>query len=174
MSLLGEFRKQPVEVEVYGIQFAKDMSATDEIQSTFHLLSRDIDEAWDQVIYTVPYTALLTDDKRIIVSTSDITLPADAADGYHLCVANSAQTGAINVGAFSVPARGALIVLKKNGAWVTEAKTTSVLVDAPEDQRVRVWVSGGTPWEIYKVQVTVSTAEGRTMQDEFTVEIEEV
>lgn len=174
MSLLGEYRKQPVEVEVYGIQFVNDMSSTDEIDSAFQMLSRNIDEAWDQVVYAVPYTATLTDDKRIVVATSDITLPSDAPDGYHLCVANSGQLAAINVGSFSVPARGAIIVLRKSGTWVVEAKTTAVLVNATGDQRVRVWVSGGTPWEIYKVQVTVSTAEGRTMQDEFTVEIEEV
>lgn len=174
MSLLGEYRKQPVEVEVYGIQFVNDMTTTDEIDSTFHILSRDIDEAWDLQVYSLPYTATLTDDKRIVVATSDITLPSDAPDGYHLCVANSSQVAAINVGTFSVHARGAIIVLRKNGAWVVEAKSNSVLVNAVGDQRVRVWVSGGTPWEIYKVQVTVSTAEGRTMQDEFTVEIEEV
>lgn len=174
MSLLGEYRKQPVEVEVYGIQFAQDMATTDQIETAFQLLSRDSDPVWDQVVYGVPYTATVEDDKRTLVAVSDITLPTDAVDGYHLNVCNGGQLAAINVGSFSVPARGSIIILRKNGTWVQEAKTTSVLVDALEDQRVRVWVYGGTLWEMYKVQVTVTTAEGRTMQDEFTVEIEEI
>lgn len=174
MSLLGEYYKQPVEVEVYGIQFAEDMSETDQIESSFQILSNFKDDAWDQVVQASPYTALLTDDGRTLVSTSDITLPVGAADGYHINVANKNQVTAIFVGSISIPARGASVVLRKNGAWVEEAKTNAIQVDAIGDQRVRVWVHGGTPWELYKVQVTVSTTEGRTMQDEFTVEIEEV
>ena len=174
MSLLGEYRKQPVEVEVYGIQFAKDMSTTDEITSTFQVISRDADESWDQAVQENPYTILSTDDKKIIVSKSAITLSTDVVDGFHVCIANANQTGSINVDSFSVPARGSIVVQRVNGAWKVEAKTTAVLVNAVNDQRVRVWVHGGNPWEIYKVQVTVETTEGRVMQDEFTVEIEEV
>jgi hypothetical protein len=174
MSLLGEYFKQPVEIEVYAIQFAQDMSLTDQIQSAFQMLSRDADEPWDQVVQGTSYAATDADDKMIIVSTASVVLPVSPPDGYHLCVANASQVSAISVGSFSVPARGAIIVLRKNGGWKMEAKTESVLVDGPSDQRVRVWVYNGTPYEVYKVQVTVSTAEGRTMQDEFTVEIEEV
>lgn len=174
MSLLGEYRKQPVEVEVYGIQFAEDMSDTDQISTAYQILSRDTAEAWDQVVRTAPYTALLTDDGKTLVSTSDITLPVDAPDGYRINVANQSQISGIFVEGIAIPARGASVILRKSGAWTEEAKTNSVLVDAVGDQRVRVWVYGGTPWEVYKVQVTVSTSEGRIMQDEFTVEIEEV
>lgn len=174
MSLLGEYRKQPVEVEVYGIQFAKDMSPTDQIESSFVILARELDDPWDQVTQSDAYTARLVDDKQVIVTTADVDLPTDALDGYHLCVSNANQLAAITVGTFSVPARGAIIVLRKAGAWVMETKSTAVQVDAVGDQRVRVWVHKGTPYEVYKVQVTVSTSEGRTMQDEFTVEIEEV
>lgn len=173
MSLLGEYFKQPVEVEVYAIQFAKDMSPTDQIQSAFQILSRDADEPWNLVTQTGVYAATTADDKKVLVTESGVTLPGDALDGFHLCVTNSSQVAGITVGAFTVPARGAIIVQRVNGAWKVEAKTESVLVDAPEDQRVRVWVYFGTPYEVYKVQVTVSTTEGRTMQDEFTVEIEE-
>lgn len=174
MSLLGEYRKQPVEVEVYGIQFVKDMTETDQIESGFQMISRDSDAAWDQVVQSAPYTALLTDDGRILVTSFDVTLPADAPDTFHLCVANQSQSAAITVEGIAVLARGSTVVLRKNGAWVEEAKTNAVLVDSVGDQRMRVWVYKGTPWEMYKVQVTVSTSEGRTMQDEFTVEIEEV
>lgn len=174
MSLLGEYRKQPVEVEVYAIQFAQDMSETDQIESAFVILSSDLAEPWDRVVQSIPYTALLTDNGKTLVSTSDITLPVDAPDGYRINVSNKSQVSAIFVGTISIPARGAAVILRSGGAWLVEAKTTSVLVDAPADQRVRVWVYDGTPWEVYKIQITVSTSEGRTMQDEFTVEIEEV
>jgi hypothetical protein len=98
----------------------------------------------------------------------------DAVDGFYVCVSNKSQVSASNVSGISIPARGGSIVLRKNSAWVEEAKINTVLVDSIGDQRVRVWVHGGTPWEMYKVQVTVTTAESRVMQDEFTVEIEEV
>ena len=73
----------------------------------------------------------------------------------------------------SVPARGAVIVLRKDGAWVVEAKTNAVLVSAPLDQRVRTTVYGGVVGQTYKVQVLVTTAEGRVMQDEFLITIKE-
>lgn len=174
MSLLGQYTKQPVEVEVYGIQFAEDMSDSDQIQSCFQILSRDATEAWDQVVRTTSYIAQLTDNGKVLVTTADVTLPVDALDGFYVCVSNKNQASAINVSGISIPARGGSILLRKNGAWVEEAKINSVLVDSIGDQRVRVWVHGGTPWEMYKVQVTVTTSESRVMQDEFTVEIEEV
>ena len=173
MSLLGMYRKQPVEVEVYGIQFAQDMTTTDQITTAWQMVSREFSPAWDRLVMAVPYTALLTDDDRMIVTTSDVTLPVGVTEGFRLNVANKSQTTGILVGAFSVPARGATVVTYTNGVWVEEIKTTSVLVDAVQDQRVRTWVANGVDMQVYTVQVTVVTTEGRTMQDEFTVEIEE-
>jgi hypothetical protein len=174
MSLLGEYKKQPVEVEVYSIQFVEDMASTDEIDFAYQVLARDSAAAWDQEVKTVPYTASLSDAERILVSTADITLPVDAPEGYRLSVSNQNQNTAIFVNTISLPARGSSVVVRKSGAWVEEAKTNATLVNGVGDQRVRVRVFGGTPWEIYKIQVTVTTSEGRTMQDEFIVEIEEV
>lgn len=174
MSLLGKYSKQPVEVEIYGIQFAEDMVSTDEITSAWQVIARKSAIAWNQVVITAPYTAVLTDTDSTLVSTSSITLPADANDGYRLNVANQSQVSAISVGAISVPARGSVIVLRKDGAWVVEAKTTAVLVTASLDQRVRTTVYGGTAGQTYKIQVAVTTAEGRIMQDEFNLTIKEV
>ena len=173
MSLLGMYRKQPVEVEVYGIQFAQDMATTDQITTAWQMVSREMSPAWDRVVQSAPYTALLTDDDRMIVTTSNVTLPATPTETFRLNVANKSQTTGILVGAFSVPARGAVVVAYTGGEWVEEIKTTSVLVDAVQDQRVRTWVSNGLDMQAYTVQVTVETTEGRTMQDEFIVEIEE-
>ncbi len=173
MSLLGRFIKQPVEVEFYGIQFVEDMATTDEISTAWQIISREMAPDWDQVIQSVPYTALLTDAERTLVTTASITLPVDALDGYRIYVANKSAASLITVGSIGIPARGSSVITKVNGAWVEEAKTNAILVNAVGDQRVRVRVFGGTAWQTYKVQVTVETDEGRILQDEFTVDIEE-
>lgn len=175
MSLLGQYYKQPVEVEYYGIQFVEDMSSTDEIQTSFTIIAREFAEPWDLEVIETIYTPVLADNDRIIVTTDDVLVPTgpEFTDGFRLNVSNYSQTGSITVGTINVPARGATVVVLKNGVFVEEAKTNSVVVNATGDQRVRTRVFKGTPFEVYKVQVTVSTTEGRTMQDEFTVEIEE-
>lgn len=38
-----------------------------------------------------------------------------------------------------------------------------------ENKRVKIWLSGGTDGERYKVEVTTHTREGRVRQDEFYV-----
>ena len=173
MTILGIFIKQPVEVEVYGIQFAEDMADTDQVSTAWQMIARTSTAAWDGVIQTSAYTVLTTDDDRQLVTTEGITLPTGVADGFRVNVANMSQIGGVGVGSFNVPARGALILVRENGAWKEEASTTSVLVDAVADQRVRTRVVGGTPFEEYRVEVTVTTSEGRTMQNEFIVQIEE-
>jgi len=173
MSLLGEFIKQPVEVEMYAIHFEKDMASSDQIESAWQVIALDRSAPWDQVVQTAPYQATLTDADRIFVTSSDITLPLSPPEGYRISVANIGESTGIFVDSIAIPARGAAVVTLKNGFWVTEAKSTAVVVNAVNDQRVRVRVFGGFPFNIYKVQVTVNTSEGRTLQDEFTVEIEE-
>lgn len=42
------------------------------------------------------------------------------------------------------------------------------------DPRVKIWVSGGTNGAIYKVTLTVNTADGRTFQDELVFKIKEL
>lgn len=173
MSLLGKFTKQPVEVEVYSIQFVEDLSATDEIVSTYTIFARTTAASWDQVVKTAPYTALASDDGRILVVTASVTLPT-GTEGYRLYVSNQSQSAAISVGAFSVAARESVIVTYSAGAWVREAFTECVMVSSPGDQRVRTFVSGGVVGQTYKAQVAVTTSEGRTLQDEFQLRIKEV
>lgn len=173
MSLLGKFRKQPVEVETYGIQFAQDMTDTDEISSAWQMISRKSAASWDQDVLTGPYTATLGEADKTLVSTASISLPFGAPDGYRLNVANQSQDSAILVGSVTVPARGAVVILRKDGDWVVEAKTNALLINAPKDQRVRTTVFGGVAGQVYKAQVTVTTAEGRVMQDEFIVSVKE-
>jgi hypothetical protein len=174
MSIRGKFRKQPVEVEVYSIQFVEDLAETDEITTSFTILARDTAAAWDQVVQSAPYTTLASDDGRVIVSTASVTGYASAPDGYLLYASNKSQNAAITVCGFSVPARGAIAVRRYGAAWVTECSTTSVMVNSTGDQRVRTFVSGGLVNTAYKVQVAVTTTEGRTLQEEFKVTVKEV
>ena len=173
MTVLGKPTKQPVEVEVYSIQFAEDMADTDEIISTWQIIARSTATAWDGTPLTTSYTALSTDDGRIIVTNSGITLPTGVSDGYVLYVSNNSQVAAITVGSFTIPARSAMVICRVLGAWVSEAITTSILVDAPGDQRVRTFVSKGKVGLSYKLQVAVTTTEGRTLQDELVIRIRE-
>lgn len=43
-----------------------------------------------------------------------------------------------------------------------------------EHPRVCVWLSGGTNNDIYKVEVTAQSADGRVMQDEFKVRVHDI
>lgn len=174
MTLRGKFTKQPVEVEVYSNQFVDDLAETDELTTAFTILARYTAAPWDQVVQTAPYTTLASDDGRVIVATANVTGYASAPDGYLLYAANKSQSAAITVCGFSVPARGAIVVRRSGAAWVNECSTTSVLVNSAGDQRVRTFVAGGMVNTAYKAQVTVTTTEGRTLQEEFKVTVKEV
>lgn len=173
MTILGKYTKQPVEVEVYSIQFSQDFAVGDHITSTWQIIAPVTAVAWDLVTQTAPYTALLTDAGRILVVTASVTLPVGITDGYQLFVSNASQASGITVGSFPVPARGAIAVTRKAGVWVSEISSSSVLIDAGTDQRVRTFVTGGIAPTPYKVQVLVVTNEGRTLQDEFIVRLKE-
>lgn len=173
MTMLGKFTKQPVEVEVYSNQYVDDLEPTDHLMTAFAIITRKGAAIWDQAVQASPYTTLATDDGRIIVATANITGYGAAPDGYTLYIANKSQNSAITACGFPIPARGAMVIRRYSGAWVIEASTTGVLVDSTGDQRVRTFVSGGVNGTKYEVQVTVTTNEGRTLQDEFVVSIKE-
>ena len=173
MSLLGKFTKQPVEVEIYAINFFDDLSATDSLVSAWQIMARSTAANWDQVVQATTYTALLSDAERILVCLASVTLPTGASDGYRIYVTNQ-HTSGISVGAFNVPALGSIVVARAAGVWVVEGKANAILVSTPTDERVRTTVYGGTVGQTYKLQVAVTTSEGRVLQDEFTVKIKEV
>lgn len=173
MSVLGKYKKQAVEVEIYGIQFAEDMSTTDEIVHAWQMIAPKNSSVWGGKVKSVAYTANSSDADTTLVTSANVSLPTDAIEGYRVSIANYSQSAAITVGSFSVPARGPITVIWKSGVWLIEASTNSVLVSAVKDQRVRTTVMGGLTAQTYKVQVTVTTAEGRVMQDEFLVTIKE-
>lgn len=174
MAILGRFLKQLTEVEVWSIQFIKDLDVTDHLVSTFTIIAPYKGAIWDQVTRTAEYTALSSDDGKVFVTTSNVNGYVGANEGFKLYVSNKSQNSSIVVCGFVVPARGAIVVRRSNGAWVSEASTSSVMVDVPGDQRVRTFMTGGVANTSYEIQVAVTTNEGRTLQDEFIVKIREV
>lgn len=171
MTILGKFTKQPREVEIYAIQFAEDMTPTDNITAGYAALS--MAGAVEEDL-TTPYTATTADNNKLFYTGFNVVLPTDASDGYVLMVSNTDQDSLITVGTFNVPARGCIIVRRKAGAWVSEMSATTIIVAATGDQRIRAVVSGGVNGLIYKGQLSATTAEGRVLEDEMTIRIKEV
>lgn len=170
MTILNKYTKQPREVETYAIQYAEDMSSTDNITGGYSAFA--LDKAIETDLST-SYTATSSDNNKLFYTGNSITLPTGVADGFVIMVSNTDQDSAITVGSFNVPARGCIIVRRKNSAWVAELTGTTIIVDATGDQRVRVSVSGGFHGTTYKGQLTANTSEGRVLEDEFILRVKE-
>lgn len=170
MSMLGKFTKQPREIEIYAIQFAEDMSSTDNITGGYSALS--LDKAVETEL-TTAYTATSADNNKLFYTGNNITLPSGVSDGFVIMASNTDQDSAITVGSFSVPARGCIIVRRKSGAWVAEMTGTTVVVHAPGDQRIRISVTGGVDKVTYKAQLSAMTSEGRRLEDELSIRVKE-
>lgn len=172
MSMLGRFIKQPVETEVYSMQFVQAMSPGDQLLTSYTFISR-VGATWDGTTKSSPYTTTLTDNGTIIAATANITGVSNPPDGYLLYVSNVSTSAAITACGYSIPVRGAAVFRALYGAWVMEASTTGTLINSSGDQRIRTFVSGGVNGVNYEVQVTVTTSEGRTLQNEFIVKVKE-
>lgn len=172
MAILEKFTKQPIEVEIYAIQFAEDMAATDSITSGHQVVTHNGKSKGLMVLFA-PYTATAADDRKTLRTNSSVTLPADAADGYTLYVGNTNQSAAISVGPTNIPARGSSILVRSAGNWIVEASATGIIVAAPGDQRIRIVFVGGLDGNSYKAELTAITSEGRTMQDELIIKVRE-
>lgn len=172
MTILGRYQKQPREVEFYAIQFAKDMTETDNITTGYCALmygSAPVPE----VNLSSPYSATLTDSGTLFYTGFSITVPTGAPIGYRIMAANTDQDSAIQVGAFSVPPRGSIIVLMAAAGWTVELSATAIVVSSEDDQRIRMVIAGGINKTTYKAQATAVTAEGRTLEDEMILKIKE-
>lgn len=172
MTILGKFDKQPREVEIYAFKFDEDMSETDDVVSGYCALMYGTKPV-PEITVSTPYTATLTDSGSLVYTSASVTLPGSAPIDYRLMVANTSQNAAISVGAFSVPARGSVIVHMTSAGWTVEMTATSIIVAAPDDQRLRIQVAGGLDKNKYKVQATVATSEGRILEDELILSIKE-
>lgn len=181
MSILGKFVQQPQEIEFYSIQFIRDMSSTDEIESSWsaityrtHPLSTDeVPVGYTTLTKNAAYTAVLADNLKIIRSTANITLPADATDGYTQFVTNVSVTVAILAGPFTIPIRAAAIIKRIAGEWEIESSIQTIVVNVPGDQRVRIGVAYGVVGQTYKTETTVVLSEGRQLQDELVIRFKE-
>lgn len=172
MAILEKFTKQPIEVEIYAIQFAEDMAGTDSITAGHQVVTHN-GKSKGLLVLSAPYTATPGDDHKTIRTNAPVTLPVGVADGYALYVGNTNQTGSISVGPFNVPARGSVIASRIAGAWVSEVSVTGIIVAAPGDQRMRIQFTGGLDGNSYKAELTAITSEGRTMQDELIIKVRE-
>lgn len=173
MSLLGSFYKQPIETEFYSISYVKDLSATDSLEKGWVIIASDYATAWDFVTQLNPYTVTAADNGRILVGFAGFTLPVGAPAGFRVSLTNMNSNAAISADGFIIPPSAAIIAKYTGTAWVEEVRAEGIMVSTTNDERMRVKIQKGEPYEIYKVQVTVDTEEGRTLQDEFLVTIEE-
>ena len=170
MSVLEKFTKQPLETEVYSMQWIKKLAAGESLLSTWAMLYRANCRMWDNVVQSGAYTVQLSDYDRIIVTSYPVTMPTGMAHDFRFSVSNQGS-GDIEVGDFSLAPMCAAVYFWNGTAWSVEASTQGVLIDAGTDQRVRTFVSGGHRSTTYKVQVVVSTNLGRTLAEEFIIKV---
>jgi hypothetical protein len=172
MSILGKFDQQPLEIEIYSIRFEQDMSATDEITGAWNAIAYKSGVA-GKIVASAPYTATTADDKKLIRTAYDVTLPVDAADGYTQFVCNMSQSAAIDVSGISLAVREGAVIVLVDGDWTVESSVQGIVVATPGDQRVRLVVSYGKDGATYKTETTITTAEGRQLQDELLIRFKE-
>jgi hypothetical protein len=172
MTILGTYTKQPIEVEFYSVQFVRDMADTDEATSGYQVITHN-GKSLGTLIINAGYAATLGDDHKTIRTTDAVALPGVAPEGFTLYIGNVNQNAGIYVGAWLVPARGSIIVVRCGGTWCVEASANGILVSAPGDQRMRVQMAGGVDKKNYKIEATIGTAEGRVLQNEILVKVRE-
>lgn len=172
MAILKEAEKQPIEVEVYAIQFKKELTGTDTLTGGHQVISHH-KKSVATLIKSAPYTVLASQSFYTIRTSSDLTLPVDTADGFTLYVGNVNQGAAITVDAFTVPARGSIILTCEDGIWTAEVTATGIVVSSTGDHRMRVTMSGGLDKKNYKIEMTALVSDGRVLQDEWLIKVRE-
>jgi hypothetical protein len=75
---------------------------------------------------------------------------------------------------YNLFARESAVFVKAPTGWQLEAAVQANVINSAGDQRVRYTVTGGAVGRSYKIETTVSTQEGRVLQDEFQVKIKEI
>lgn len=172
MTVLAKFTKQPIETEFYAIQFAEDMAMSDEITGG-HVVVTQLASSTGLMVLNSPYQIQLSDDKKTIRTTSNLTPPVGAPDGFTLYLGNANQNAAITFGSLPIPARACAIFVKRDGQWEVEVTGQGIVVSAPRDQRIRIQFAGGVNGTSYKAELTAITAEGRVIQDELVIKVKE-
>lgn len=178
MSNLGKFDKQPIEVEKYAIQYVQALGSTDELVNIVQGVSDAVNPV-TVVRADVAYFFDMDQANVLIYAKDFVYLNEEAALGTRIFVANATQfdqvqviSGAVNV--VDLLANGSVALVKNELGWEIEASVQANLVTMPGDQRVRFTFFGGKNGQRYRVESTVTTQEGRVMQDEFQVRIREI
>lgn len=198
MSQLGKFVKQPKEVERYSIQYVNALSSTDELTSIGVVAAATKNP--QRINAVNDYMVAEDADNLLVVAQAKVMLPNVAEQGAKVFIANANATAPITIQALGVPiqyesidefggASAYVIVQTTNysllanetaefvysdGAWRESFYVRANVVTKPGDQRVRFLVGGGEPQATYYIENTVSTADGRVLQDEFQVKIKEI
>jgi hypothetical protein len=181
MPVLAKVTKQPQEVESYSVVYDDDLNENEDLQSSFHSLVNS-NNFVGRVVSTISLSLSLADDKHLFVMSGGTTLTVPSGLGlteFYVC--NASQAGSVTIGAVALIDGAATKVLGThdsavlvfaNGTWTTDASATSTIA-ITDEQRVRLFVTGGTDGNAYKAEITTATNEGRTLQDELIIKVKE-
>lgn len=180
MPVLAKVTKQPQEVESWAVVYDDDLNESEDIQSSYHsivgsgLLGRSVK--------TGDYTVTALDEKFLIVMAGGYTLTIPPGLGLtELYVAHGSQSGVVSVATTDLIDGGldkifgvheSAVLVFADGTWTSTLEGDSIL-SITDEQRVRLFVRGGTDGEIYKAEITTTTNEGRVLQDEIVIKVKE-
>lgn len=180
MAILGKFIKQPDEVESYSIQFFSALSPTDELESGY--VSVLPERTLLQKVVRPDEYEITSGDEGTLNQVKDIQkivigddYPVDTPL-YISNIDNDTTVTVLNSAnlSYSLLPRTAVVITKDTNEFNVIVSARAIVVNQPGDQRIRALVSGGLNGTNYKIEATVSTQEGRVLQDEFVVKIKDI
>lgn len=179
MGIVGQVSKQPEEVDVYAISYTDDLVSTDAPSTAFAFaLIKGQVGALQNVATSASVSTPL---KRYLLSAGAVLTLTGMSVGERVYVCNKeVVTAATIASADTVDGSASITLLAMRGValtktatgWVTDM-TVRVIVDVA-DKRVRNHITGGTAGTTYKIETTMTTAEGRVLQDEIVIKIKDI
>lgn len=179
MPVLAKVSKQPQEVESWAVVYDDDLNESEDIQSSYHSLVSS--EVAGRMIKNVDYTVTADDEKHLIVMAGGrtLTIPSGLAL-TELYVAHGTQSDIVTLTSPDtidgtnklLSTHESVVIAFVDGQWTVVAEGDSIL-SITDEQRVRLFVSGGTDGETYKAEITTTTNEGRVLQDEIVIKVKE-
>lgn len=178
MGIVGQAGKQPAETDLYDINLADDLAATD-APAAAHAFVMVHRQAGPVVAVTSARTASTPLARYLLSGGAALTL-AGMAPGDRVYVANKNPVAAVEIDsvdlvdgapAHTLAALHGVALVKTAAGWEIEA-TARVIVDAA-NKRLRIWLAGGADKLTYKIEATTTSAEGRVLQDEILVKVKE-
>lgn len=182
--IVGKVVKQPDEIETYSITYNDDLGDTENIVTSRNALFNERKMVARKDV-AAPYTALAAEANYLyrVTAVGTVTLPVGLPDGTEFYVSNHTVVSDVIVSCSekidgattsTVNVNEAVALRRVGGTWITVASTNTLVVDSADDHRVRIFFYYGTDKDVYIVEVTVDTDEGRRLQDELRVTVKEV